>query len=125
MLAAAGSDLIASDARLNIYPSLVHTVARATAPAAASPELIRLYHTAIVLVSKGLLWAWSGELDGDVNVFTVNSKDAYPAKDGTTGLTEKAAKDFIQSITKQVLLKIIENPNYHFMTRPLEILNPF
>jgi hypothetical protein len=36
-----------------------------------------------------------------VNVFTVNPKEAYPAKDGTTGLTEKGAKDFNKSITRK------------------------
>ena len=36
-----------------------------------------------------------------VNVFTVDPKDAYPAKDDTTGLTEKRTKDFIQSITRK------------------------
>jgi hypothetical protein len=55
-LAAAGSDLISSDARLNIYPSLVHTVGRLAVPAGCSEEMARLYRTAAVVVTKHVLF---------------------------------------------------------------------
>ena len=38
-LAASGSEIVSADARLNIYPSLVQTIARLPVPAGPSPDL--------------------------------------------------------------------------------------
>jgi len=98
-LAASGSDIVSAGARLNIYPSLVQTIARLPLPAGLLDDLARIFRVAAVVVVKHLLWMWEECIDGDVNIFGVNPVDAYPAADSLAGLTEASTNTFLASIT--------------------------
>lgn len=104
-LAAAGSDLLKASAKLDIYPSYVHMLCALKYPVSIPDSLIRVFRPAAVLVAKRALWKWTSGttvvIDGDVNVFSGNPAAFTATATDHNGMTEEAARAFLQSISRK------------------------